>query len=405
MNWIILVGLALFFVATGATGWRFGDNGPMNVRVTNDAYSLDIKGAGDIDLAADGSGVTALADGGYLDISMTRDGTRRRVRFTGGNDAIERQFSEDGDVVPWGPEADRFVTEAMPIVLRETGLNVAERVAWLLENRGHGGLLDEIDLIRSDFAQRLYTVRYAESTEIPPADFGRLMTTAEDNMGSDFDLRTTLTEVYDAQTPTGAPLVALLAAGRSIGSDFDARTLLETVGGRMPSAPEAATAYLEVAATIGSDFDLRHALLPFVTQTHFGDDDVARAIDMAGAEIGSDFDLRALLSEAATRVGSSDALARAYTTAAGSIGSDFDHKEALVALADGADLTPAGWRMLLESAQAIGGDFECAAVLMTVAPQLPRDDAVVAAYRTTLATVGSDFEQRRAAAALESASR
>lgn len=405
MNWIILVGVALFFVATGATGWRFGDNGPMNFRVTNDDYSLDIKSAGDIDLAVDGGGVTALADGGYLDISMTRNGTRHRVRFTGENDAIARQFWVDGDEVPWGPEADRFVTEAMPIVLRETGLHVEERVAWLLENRGHAGLLDEIDLIRSDFAQRLYTVRYAESTKIAPADFGRLMKTAEDHMGSDFDLRTTLIEVYDAQNPTGEPLVALLAAGRSIGSDFDARTLLEHVGERMPSVPEAATAYLEVAATIGSDFDLRNALRPFVTQTDHGDDLVAQAIAMAGAAIGSDFDLRMLLSESATRVGTSDTLARAYTTAARSIGSDFDHKEALMALADGADLTPAGWQMLLESAQGIGGDFECAAVLMTVAPQLPRDDAVVAAYRTTLATIGNEFEQRRAAAALEGASR
>jgi len=405
MNWIILVGVALFFVATGSLGWRFGDNGPMNFRVTNDDYSLDIKSAGDIDLAVDGSGVTTLTDGGYLDISMTRNGKRQRIRFTGENDAIARQFWVDGDEVPWGPEADRFVTEAMPIVLRETGLHVGERVAWLLENRGHAGLLDEIDLIRSDFAQRLYTVRYAQSTKIAPADFGRLMKIAEDHMGSDFDLRTTLIEVYDAQNPTGEPLVALLAAGRSIGSDFDARTLLETVGERIPSVPEAATAYLEVAATIGSDFDLRNALLPFVTQTDLGDDLVARAIAMAGATIGSDFDLRILLSGAATRVGPSDALARAYTTAAGSIGSDFDHKEALMALADGADLTPAGWQMLLESAQGIGGDFECAAVLMSVAPQLPRDDAVVAAYRTTLATIGSDFEHQRAAAALEGASR
>jgi len=92
-------------------------------------------------------------------------------------------------------------------------------------------------------------------------------------------------------------------------------------------------------------------------------------------------------------------------TAAAQIGSDFEHRMALMTLASNAELTPAGWKMLLESAQGIGGDFECAMLLMAVASELPPDADVVAAYRATLATVGSDFERQRAAAALEGATR
>ncbi len=83
------------------------------------------------------------------------------------------------------------------------------------------------------------------------------MRIANDNMSSDFDLRTTLSEVYDEEMPTGDQFVALLAAGTSSSSDFDARTLLEHVGSRMPNTAEATTAYLDLVAH--DQLGLRHA--------------------------------------------------------------------------------------------------------------------------------------------------
>jgi len=38
-------------------------------------------------------------------------------------------------------------------------------------------------------------------------------------------------------------------------------------------------------------------------------------------------------------------------------------------------------------------------------PHLPRDEAVLRAYRATLDTIGSDFDRQRAAGALEDARR
>jgi hypothetical protein len=141
-------------------------------------------------------------------------------------------------------------------------------------------------------------------------------------------------------------------------------------------------------------------LSPMLTRAGLADELVVRGIDVAGREINSDFELRILLATASSRVGTSDALARAYTAAAASINSDFEHRLALTMLADGAALSPEGWRLLLESAREIGSDFECATLLQTVAPRLPRDEAVVTAYRAALTTIDGDFERQRAAGAL-----
>jgi hypothetical protein len=402
MNYVILIGIALFFIVTairnGAMGWDFNDRA-MNFRISDGNYSLTVKSDGDVDLEPDGSGVANLDRGGSFDVSMRRDGVDRRARFTDTDGTVERQFFVEGDEQPWGPEADRFVAEVMPIVLRETAVNADERVRWLIDNRGHDGLLDEIELIRSDFAQRMYSVEYGKAATIAPADFDRLMVLAKNNLSSDFELRLTLTGLYNEEQPAGPQLVALLAAGTTLDSDFEARLLLQHVAARLPNTPEAATAYLDVLATIDSDFEMRLALSPMVTRDELPDVIVARSIELAGREINSDFELRVLLSPVASRVGTSDALARAYTTAAASINSDFEHRLALTALAAGAELTPEGWRLLLDSAREIGSDFECATLLQTVAPKLPRDEAVVAAYRATLNTIEGDFERQRAAGA------
>jgi hypothetical protein len=404
MNYVILIGLALFFVATalrnGAMGWDFsGDS--MNFRIDDGNSSLRVKADGEVDLEPDGSGVTSLDGGGSFDISLRRDGVDRRVLFTSPEGTVERQFFVDGEEQPWGPDADRFVAETLPVVLRETAINADQRVAWLIANRGDAGLLDEIALIRSDFAQRVYTVEYAHTAPIAAANFERLMKMTADNMSSDFDVRTTLIEVFDAQMPTGTSFAALLEAGETISSDFDARTVLEHVGTSMPASPEAAASYLDLAATISSDFDMRLALQPLLTRADVDDEIVARTLAVAGNEISSDFDLRTVLTEAANRVGASDTLARAYTTAARDISSDFDLRITLTVLADNAELTPAGWQMVLETARGISSDFDAATLLTEFVPHLPRDAAVIEAYRETLDTIGSDFDRGRAAAALE----
>lgn len=405
MNYVLLFGIALFFVLMsvrdGAPGGSVFRDGRLSFRLVTDDYTLRVKGRGDVELAPDASGVTALSRSGSLDVRMTRgDDEARRVLFTNVDGTVREQFFVGADEQSFGPDAERFVAEVMPIVLRETALNADERIAWLVANRGQAGLLEEIELIQADFAQRVYTVRYAETSAIAEADFQRLMRAVEDHMSSDFDVRTTLQAAYDAQSPAGESLTALLAAGRTMSSDFDARTLLEHVAGGIVDSPQSAAAYLDLAATISSDFDLRLALQPLLTRESFADEAVARAMELGGRELSSDFDLRTLLAAGAGRVGASDVLARAYTSAAGSISSDFEQREALTALAHDAELTRTGWTLLLEAAQSIHSDFDTATLLATVAPSLPRDDAVEEAYRAALQTIDSDFDRSRAAAAL-----
>ena len=67
MNYVILIGIALFFVLTairnGDAGWDFRNNA-LNFRISDGDYSLRVKGEGDLGLAPDGSGLASLDRGG-----------------------------------------------------------------------------------------------------------------------------------------------------------------------------------------------------------------------------------------------------------------------------------------------------------------------------------------------------
>jgi beta-lactamase regulating signal transducer with metallopeptidase domain len=362
---------------------------------------LGIRADGDIELAPDGSGIESISDGGYLEVSLTRDGTLHRVRFEGHDGGIDSELWIDGEARPWDEEAERFVLDLMPILFRATGLSAERRVAWLLDNGGHERLLDEIELIRSDAVQQLYTVLYGRTGSIPARYFERLTRLARDRIGSDAHLESALESLHETQRPTGKQLEALILAAISIGSDAHAEQLLATIGASLPDTDGAVTAYLDIAGTIGSDAHMREALLPVLLRDDISERRIVRIIELAGQQIGSDAHLGSLLLRFADRVGDSDELARAYTTATYSIGSDHWAQESLTRLASDAELSAEGWRMLLQAALTIGSDANCAALLLAVADDLPRDAETLAAYRAALDTIGSESHYRRVSRSLD----
>ena len=380
-----------------------GHDGEVNLTMTLTKlfdYRLTASARGSMDLAPDGTGMARISNGSFFDASLDKGGQLRRVRYTGEQNGVRREFWSGGQSRAWGPDADRFVAELMPIIFRETGLNANERVDWLLKQRGPDALLAEIALIDSDSTQSRYISRYAETASIPAPTLERLMGMANDQIDSDSQLGATLAKLYQTQKPAGRQLVLLLNAGESIDSDSQVGALLDTVRPTALGSDDTANAYFQLARSIDSDSQQQAVLSPVVSSPSLSDRRIDQAIKLGGEDIDSDSQLNALLQQAAARVGASDALAQTYLVAVRSIDSDSQSASALHALADGARLSPASWQSLLKAASHIGSDSQKSGLLTSVAARLPRQADVVAAYRSAVATIDSDSNRRSAEQAL-----
>jgi beta-lactamase regulating signal transducer with metallopeptidase domain len=363
-------------------------------------YRLTASANGSMDLAPDGSGVTRMSSGSFLDATLDRGGQVRRVRYTGDQGNIRREFWAGGQSRAWSPDADRFVAELMPILFRETGINANERVDWLLKQRGPDALIAEIALIDSDTVTSRYMMRWLDTATLPPQTLERLLAMASEQIDSDSQLFVTLEHAYKTQKPAGRQLALLIKAGQSIDSDSQTAALLHTLAPAALGADETASAYFDLTRSIDSDSQMMSVLSSFIASPSISDTRIGQAIKLGGEDIDSDSQLNGLLQQAAARVGASDALAQTYLGAVRSIDSDSQSASALQALADTARLSPASWRTLLEVGSHIGSDSQKSGLLTSVAARLPRQPDIVAAYRSAVQTIGSDSARRPAEQAL-----
>ncbi|HEY7798478.1 MAG TPA: M56 family metallopeptidase [Hyphomonadaceae bacterium] len=379
------------------------DNGTVRMNITTTRgldYKLTATANGEIDLAPDGSGVRHMSDGSYLDATLSRGLQTRRVRYTGSGGGIRREFWAGGQSRPWGPEADAFVAELMPILLRETGINAKERVDWFLKQRGQDALFAEIGLIDSDSVQTAYVGRWFDTTMLAAPMFERVMALVGNQMDSDSHLQATLDKAFKTQNPKGRQLVQLLKAGQSIDSDSHVYAVLDEVAPEALAADDTAAAYFELARSIDSDSHMQAAFSKAVASASISDARVADIIRLSGQDIDSDSHLDAVLRSAARRVGASDALARDYIAAVGSIDSDSHNMDALEFLAREARLSPAGWRDLIAAAARIDSDSHKSALLVSVAPRIAASDELSNAYVNAARTIDSDSHGVQALEAL-----
>ena len=207
MNYVILIGLALFFVATSfvtarwdGTSARRLDELPHRRRQRTRCGSRPTARS----ISSPTAAVSPRSTGaGSFDVSMRRNGLDRRVLFTSPDGTIERQFFVEGDEQPWGPRPTASSPKRCRSCCARRPSTPASASRGSIASRGDDGPARRDRLDPPDFAQRVYSVEYAQTARDRGCRLRAAHDDDPDHMSSDFDVRTTLIEVFDAQMPTG----------------------------------------------------------------------------------------------------------------------------------------------------------------------------------------------------------
>src|SRR5206468_5263687 len=111
------------------------------------------------------------------------DGTLKHEYFVGG---LSRG---------WNDEGRRFLATMLPVVVRRGGLGAESRVKSIFAKRGVAGVMDEIDLLGSDYARRLYLVWLIDVAHLDSTTVRPVLQRAADIVKSDYDKRQVLERV------------------------------------------------------------------------------------------------------------------------------------------------------------------------------------------------------------------
>ncbi len=326
---------------------------------------LEVHYDGEFEFTEDDADVKRLAPGSTLSIKEGGLFGARSVEFTAdATGAITRRYREGMFEKPFDPAGRAWLAQALPKVIRQTGLGAEARVARILASQGPAGVLREISLIQGSWGKRLYFTELLKAPIDPPTarqvllqagkeidsdyELATLLIAGSDKLlvddasrqayfdaaksiESDYEMHRVYKSALEHGPVSGALIAGLLDASRAIQSDSEEASLLVQVAGLQPLDAAAGAAFFQALDSIGSDYERGRVLKALLARKDGSPDAIVRAIRSAG-RMGSDHEKGQVLQAALSSSGPLSGEARdAYIDVASSLG-DYEQGRALSAL-------------------------------------------------------------------------
>lgn len=323
-----------------------------------------------------------------------------RIELT--NDAqqhLKQRYWVNGNEQQFDAEGQQWLASAIPVVVREAGIDAEKRVARLLKKGGADAVLAEIELIDSSFARSRYINLLSSSAKLDAPRLQRLLN-ATNKIDSDFELRGNFLSLIEQQQLTPEMQVMLLnSTAEKMDSDFERRSVLQGLSPKLTQDSNVTLAWRKVIEKMDSDFEARSAIDAFAGREELTATQIDAALH-ATRHIDSDFEHRSALEGLVKHLKKADpTLISSYLASARKIDSDFERKSALMTLLKQATLGKSDYGQLLDSLTDMESDFEVGSVLKAMAKQMPADQELISHYRMVAQHLG-DFEREQAEKAL-----
>ena len=336
--------------------WEHSDNG--------ERLRMEIRGKADF--TEDYTDIRSISEGGYVRIEEDRNGQSRRFELRrDASGQLRRTYYVNGEARALDQDGRTWLGKIVLDAVRQSAIDVDKRVETILRRQGVKGVLAEITLISSDYAQSKYFQSLIKNGNLSTADLQNV----------------------------------LREAARQISSDYEQAQLLIGVAEQLSGKESAAPAFFEAIGTIKSDYEHKRVLTALLKKSNPGRDVLVRIAGSA-ASISSDYEKANVLKELASVYLEDPALRTVFFQTLDAIDSDYEHHGVLSALLKKTKLTDEVLAGMLESATRISSDYEKASFLMEASNAYTGDARLRTAFLKAVETIKSDYERGRVLSAL-----
>jgi len=324
---------------------------------SDDSQRVDARLHGNVTFTDDLTDVQSMSDGGILTLRDWTTLVPHTVEITSSNGVLTHSYFVAGLKRPWDDEAKRFLATQLPAMVRRSGIGAESRVKSIFQRRGVNGVFEEIDLLGSDYARRLYLVA--------------------------------LVDVAGFNATSVQPV--LQRTGGLMKSDYDRRLVLEHVAAHVPLDRAAAASYVQAMATMRSDYDQRQALSALAE--HHRDVADGDVLLPALAHMKSSYDKRMVLEQALKKGQLSPAARRAVLDAIPDMQSDYDRRQVLAMFVDRFDLESAEREPFFVAVRAIKSNYDRREVLTSLAKKGSAGHEIQDAVYGAVSEMTSDYDR------------
>ena len=383
------------FSGTAVTNSNGKDHYVHRNGVTGERIEMTIRGK--VGFTETEDDIVSMSPDGEFELSVKRNGVERSLRVRPGKGQLQRDYRVDGESRPFDAAARAWLAQALPGLLRETGIQAQARGKRILARGGVDALLADMEKIGTDYVRGLYLAVLFENAQLDDASLDRALEIAG-KIGSDYELRKALEAGLVHQTLSPAGQARLLDVAADIGSDYEqAMLLIQVAGSDAFDAGPVRAAWRKALAGIRSDYEQRRVLSALLARKQ---PEATRIALESARDIGSDYEARQVLQEAANQVRANDGVRSAWFAMLDGVASDYEQRLALEALLEAGPVDADLAGDVLASLGRIGSGHEVSQALRELAAVMPDDPALIERYRTVARRL-SDHERGQAERALD----
>jgi hypothetical protein len=343
---------------------------------SNNGEKFSVKWTGAFRLSDDEKGIDWVEEGATVTVT---DGSilisRVELRGTGGS--VERNYWRDGRRRDYEPEGRLFLAAAIDKLIRHSGAFAKDRVARFLKRGGPDAVLAEIDrLADSSYVRRVYYTELLK--QAPPSDslLGRVLQRVPDEVKSDYDKATLLTQAAQVSSMNDTHRVAIARAVKTISNDYDQRRTLAAILSTKPLATTVAAAVLEATGSIDSNYD-RAQVLVTVAENGGLTAATAPAFMALVRAMSSSYDQRRVLTAVSANHSLDDVVGVEAIRTVGAINGPYDRSTTLIGLIERGGLTDASAQVFFEAASGISSSHDLSRVLRKAIERPPASDRII----------------------------
>jgi beta-lactamase regulating signal transducer with metallopeptidase domain len=411
-----------------------GRNRRWTVRWGSGRCRVEMEADGKIEFTSDLTDIASLSPHGSFALREIDGDVERRLEIMAdGSGALTRRYWLNGREQPFDADGRAWLGGMLIELERMSAFAAETRVPQLLAAKGVSGVLDEIALMRGDYAKKVYFQTLFKLSPPKGADLERAVREAGRSVHSDYELaeilialagdglvdkslqaayveaigsidsdyerRRALTPLLKQPTLDPGLAPALFKAATGIKSDYELAELLLDISSRFAVDEKTRPDFFLAVNSIGSDYEQRRVLGTLLKQKGLGRQIIGDVLASA-MKIDSDYEQAELLIQIAETQNLDGSLDDVFFKAVNTIGSDYEHARVLKTLLERERLSKASLAALLRSSATIDSDYEAAEVLTIVAGKYQLDDALKQEFMKAADSVGSEYDYGRVMAAL-----
>lgn len=215
-------------IASAKTIVKNDKRGTITFKSSNLLENFEIKYEGKIEVNEDDTDVESISSGGFLEISKTTFGSKRRIVIESvGRGEVDRRYYEGRRSKPFNPEGQEWLAEILPEIVRSTRIAAESRVNRYYQKGGVDAFIGEVERLKSDYVRVHYFDILVQKDNLSDVELIKILNAAGDEVNSDYYLASLLKKRKEDFFRSERVTQAYFKSMQSISSDYYLATVLK----------------------------------------------------------------------------------------------------------------------------------------------------------------------------------